>query len=513
MKFEVWERIRKLDRYDWLVFVATSTWMVLMSWYSSLEYFAFVDAQDYGNYIQAIWSTTKGYLLADASNYFYVQGYPNTIHLDSFLSSHFSPILFLIVPFYLIYQSPITLVIFQDVLVGLGVIPVYLLGKKLTTSREGFVFAIAYLTNSSLIFATINNFHAEVFIIPLLTFAIYFGYNRDWKRFGLFALLGCMVDEYTPILVGGVVLYLIWSRRLSIRYGVPSLLLVGGYWLFAFYIRMYLGYNPATDNQIALTNFSTLGIINPSFLSIPLFAILHPTNAWNALILHYNIKLLFMMFIFSNTIFLSLYHYKSIVMLLPWLSFSMLSSDASYYSPFLMYPSFLLFGVLIVAVLGYKDIRKRHTPKLFMYLILMFILVFSIVSIITVLAYTPQLNISQSDIQSQLLIDRLPANASIITVGSIFPHVANRIDAWQLNIAPYVNNSFTNIQSHYLALNQSKVLIDHISPTYAIIDYNTTYNTWDNYSSYWLLENLIIPRHYILVANSSLIQVYQSPRE
>ena len=49
----------------------------------------------------------------------------SSIQGHSYLGDHFTPILFLILPVYAIYQSPITLLVLQTIFLGLAALPIY----------------------------------------------------------------------------------------------------------------------------------------------------------------------------------------------------------------------------------------------------------------------------------------------------------------------------------------------------------------------------------------------------
>jgi len=112
-------------------------------------------------------------------------------------SAHFDPILIVLSPIYLIYQRTETLLVFQSVWLGAGVIPLYLLARERRMSRPaGLVLALIYATYPALHGANLYEFHSLTLITPLLLWLLYFLEIGAMKRYYavLAALLLCRED-------------------------------------------------------------------------------------------------------------------------------------------------------------------------------------------------------------------------------------------------------------------------------------------------------------------------------
>ena len=188
-------------------------------------------------------------------------------------------------------------------------------------------------------------------------------------------------------------------------------------------------------------------------------------------------------------------------MIVPWLSLALLSNFVSYYSPYFQYAGFVLFGIIPLAILGYKQIRSKHTPKLFMYLILFMILFTSITGCMIALFQTNLVTgylppFSYPPYQANQNLVNIPANASVVSSPPYFTHVANRMDSWQLSI-PDANAT--------LQIYQATVFLQHVTPQYVLLSENLT----SDYNSYWLYQNLVLPNGYTLVANTTLLALWE----
>jgi Predicted membrane protein len=98
-----------------------------------MQWLNFLDDYDFGNYVQALSSVWYGKPLWIMSQPWYQNGFPQHPEPSSFLSSHFSPFLFLLVPF---AHSPPALLVIEDVSVALAAIPIYLLSMKVLQSQR-----------------------------------------------------------------------------------------------------------------------------------------------------------------------------------------------------------------------------------------------------------------------------------------------------------------------------------------------------------------------------------------
>ena len=142
--------------------------------------------------------------------------------LLSHFDVHFSPVLYLLLPVYLVFPSPVTLMISQAVIVGSGVVPVYLLSKKFGLSvNKRAVISVLYALHPALIGANFYYFHENCFLAPLLLWTIYF-LEKDDKPVSLvlsavFALSVCSVKEDAPVYIFVIGLFFLLSAKNKIR--------------------------------------------------------------------------------------------------------------------------------------------------------------------------------------------------------------------------------------------------------------------------------------------------------
>ena len=77
---------------------------------------------DFGNMVQAVWSTAHGRVLESTDG--------ATGEQVSRLAAHVDPFLVLLSPLWILWPSPLVLALAQIVVVALGALPVFWLGRK-----------------------------------------------------------------------------------------------------------------------------------------------------------------------------------------------------------------------------------------------------------------------------------------------------------------------------------------------------------------------------------------------
>ena len=127
---------------------------------------------------------------------------------------HLSPIYYLLLPFYAIFPSPLTLQIAQAVLVASGVIPVVLLARHLKLSeRSQILAALIYAFYPATAMGCFYDFHENCFLLPLLLWMFYFFERERYIPMYVFAALTLLVKEDAAVYIMLFAVYLVLSRK------------------------------------------------------------------------------------------------------------------------------------------------------------------------------------------------------------------------------------------------------------------------------------------------------------
>src|SRR5215469_7840935 len=212
-----WEmaKVRSWNWFDVAVFFILSTLMIIALLTKILQYYSFQIADwDTGIYSNLVWNLVNG-------NWFY-SGVLNR----NYLGEHFSPIILVFAPFFVLYPSPVWLLSAQGLAVGTTYVLLYFVGVKIFCEAKtnfakplALVFAIWAFFYRPLTSALLFEFHPSTLATPLLAAAVLaLLHNRDRVLWLLVAFL-LLSKENAPLAVLGLGCYawLVSSRpRLGI---------------------------------------------------------------------------------------------------------------------------------------------------------------------------------------------------------------------------------------------------------------------------------------------------------
>ena len=252
-----------------------------------IDYVGFRSASyDLGNNVQAIWNTAHGRLLETTA--VYGEQFPR-------LGWHVDPLLVLFAPLWLIWSSPVILIVVQAAAVSAGALPVFWLARKhLGSERAATFFALAYLAYPATQWNALDpnlGFHPVSLALPLLLYALWWLDEARWVRFGAVALLAAASNEQIPLIVGCFGLWYGVTRR---RFVVGGAMFAAGLAITAIDF-LYLvphfsttGSNPFADRYAAVGG-TTGGILKT--------VLLHPLKAGDVMLTGHKLAYLALLFI------------------------------------------------------------------------------------------------------------------------------------------------------------------------------------------------------------------------
>jgi len=439
---------------DALIFIPISLYAVIFSHYTILKHYTFNSyAWDLGIFNQALYTTLyHGKLLFSTAELFMQPS-------GSYLATHFSPILFTLLPFYALYPSAENLLVIKSSVLALGALPLYFLVKETLKSRKAaFILAIAYLLHPAIQGSNWFDFQQQIFLPILMFSSSYFMIKERWRAYFATTVLSLMISEHATLVVLALSIYylltsnvrripsLIKALKITRETAMVLTLLMCFISLFvAEYVKGLFPIQPEFMDVYKATDvYKVLGFKGESLISLPIYLLLNPDKSLNALLYDYHIKLIYIVFLFAPLAFLpfgSKITIFTFALLLPFL----VSNYSAYYKIGAHYPLYVIAPIFLAAIEALSNRTKRDIDnmlKIIMITSLIFIVSISPISPASsplikakILWYpTSNLVISGEIEAMHKMLDLIPRNASILTQNHIFPHVSSRINAYVLPI-------------------------------------------------------------------------------
>lgn len=212
-----WHYLIKKNRTELKrLLILTSIFFSLLLILSLNRYQAY-SSSDQGLFNQIFWNNLHGNFfqssLSGLNAYESIsEGKPPSVSFNH-LGEHFVVDFLLWLPLYALFPSPVTLVILQVCLMTAGGIILYFLARHYLQTNLSLTIAGGYYAASAAIGPTLDNFYEQC-QIPLFVFSLLLAMEkRQWWLFWLFTVLSLGIREDTGLILFGIGIYLLFSRR------------------------------------------------------------------------------------------------------------------------------------------------------------------------------------------------------------------------------------------------------------------------------------------------------------
>ena len=446
--------LRKVERdADRLIFIPIIVYALFFSAYTCYLHYIFKTyAWDLGLINQSLWTTlNSGKMLYSTLEVPY--GNPSGI----FLGVHFSPILFVILPIYAVFESPQTLLVFQSFILAIAALPLYWIARdKLNNKLYALGFAVVYLLNPALHGVNTFDFHVEIFTPVLVLFAFYFLEKGRWLKALPFILLELLTIEFAPIIVFflGLPFFLRKLRISDFRKNVTRVfkgLLLPAAIMIVGVVSFYLAMNTiASINSLKVGGpYRTWGYWGSNISEAISNMIRRPADVLIMIFTPID-KPYYLTLLFSSAMFLPLLAPLELLMSVPWLLAAFLTDYPPYYQPYFQYSALVLGQLFVAAIFGFRrlfgsdnkkgldmDLRK----KIMTLLLVVNVGLFFAISPVGISAFTnrtirPYAISTEADLvhvgKIYEALALIPDSASVATIQDIFPHLCQRLHAYFL---------------------------------------------------------------------------------
>jgi len=422
---------------------------------------------DLGIFNQAFWNTLFKH------NIFYETGDLSFNPAGSFFGVHFSPILFLLLPLYGLYPAPESLLVMQTVVLAIGAFPVYWMSRDKLRKKVALAIAAAYLINPLLLFINLNDFHLEAFTSTFFLFALFFLHKEDWPKFTVFLVLALITLEFAPILGVAIAVYsfILLSKNSFADPGKA---------------RKYILITIALSALVFVLAYVTKALFNPT--TSPLPSPFHNVLAdpIGVLTTDYQAKILYIVGIFAPFGFLPLLAPRALIMVIPWLATSLMSTYLGYYSVYYQYQGFVLPFLFFALIIGLQQLKLQSFKKILSMLIIPTLLFSALFLTASNVPWNYRLTVANdSTASANSIIQLIPPDASILTQNDLFPHVSGRTEGYMYlpqNSNISVDYVLGNVNSEWYTWTQSDFFGARDSPS-AFTEANLNNGTFGVYAS------------------------------
>lgn len=227
--------LTKIDNFlnksgHWLIFLAAVSYILIFVIICFWKYLNFqYNALDLAIINQATYLSSQGKFFA------------SSIHPPTYLGDHFTPILFLFLPFYFIFRHPLTLLIIQTIILATCSWPIYLIAKNILNKKWAVFFALAWLINPFVQNINLFEFHFLPTAIFFILWTFYFYQKNKFLPFLLFSALALIVREDVAFVIFMFGLIALLERK-KMRFWLAPILLSGLYFLLTLKIINF--FNP-----------------------------------------------------------------------------------------------------------------------------------------------------------------------------------------------------------------------------------------------------------------------------
>ena len=436
----LYSRVKIEVKSNWLFCIALFGYIIVLSTITILKHNAFLTSGfDLGLVNQAFSTTlSEGKLFYETGDLSFNPG-------GSFFGVHFSPILVLLLPFYAICPCVENLLVMQTVILALGAIPLYWMARDKFGKRIGALVSTIYFIYPPLFLLNLNDIHLEPFTSTFFMFGVYYMEKEDWKKAIVFSVLAMLTLEFAPIIGVFMAFYGLWflyrkkfkDRKLARKY------------IFTIILVSILFFLVALKSKEAFNTYT-------SPLPSPFHHVLsNPAGVMDVFVNDLGTKMQYLINLLAPLAFLPLLAPEPLVMALPWVLASFITSVSAYYSVYFQYTGLVIPFIFLALPRAIERLKLQKPQRILYVMMLATLLIGLYLPSVQEAPWNNKLPVTNehTDLIHEIL-PLIPAEASVLTQNDIFPHLSSRPNAYM-----YIPNS-SDIKTDF-------ILVDVDSPWYS----------------------------------------------
>ncbi len=372
---------------------------------------------DLGNMAQVVWNTINGRLFLFTN--------PDGTNIISRLSYHADFLLVLLSPFYLLWESPKMLLLIQTLVLAMGGVLIYVIGKDILKDKTiSLILSVSYLLNPSVQYSNLYDFHPVVLATTFLLGTFYFMYRRKYIWFLIFLFLSVISKEQIWIIASIFGLYLFFVSRKRLLGGIISTLSIFAFYFLISYVIPYF----RQGQHFAIEYYSDFGdsplIIIKNILLSPDLVL---KSVFSKLSLNYLLKL------FLPLGFTSLFSPLNFIFAAPDLAINLLSKNPQFKQIYYQYTSAITPFIFISSIYGLRFLSQKF-KKISLNLLSWHVIIFTLLGayLYSPLPFSkkPSVDVFTKQLSYRVEIEgalrKIPQNAKVAATNNLGSHLSQR---------------------------------------------------------------------------------------
>ncbi len=347
--------------------------------------------------------------------------------LLSHFAVHLSPVYYLLLPVYFVFDTPLTLQISQAVILGSSLVPLYLLMRHFKLSNKVItLMMIAFAFFPAVAGGTMYDFHENCFLLPFILWLLYFAEKEKHLPMYIFMLLTFSVKEDAAVYVAFIALYFIFSGRKKLH-GFAMFLSSIAYFIFAVTFLGKFGEGAMTGR---FDNFMT----NPELGLIDVILTIFKNPAYFISQCISEEKLIFILFMLLPLAFLPILSRKwsQFILVGPLVLINLMSDYTYQHSIYFQYVYGTIAVFFYLAILNLSD-NPKNMRKYLASLSAVFSVIIFAFSISPKFTYVNRLSENKEDyVKISAALDIIEEDASVLSTTFYIPYLSQRKEIYEI---------------------------------------------------------------------------------
>lgn len=347
--------------------------------------------------------------------------------LLSHFAVHLSPVYYLLLPVYFVFDSPLTLQISQAIILGSSLIPLYLLMRHFKLSNKVItLMMIAFAFYPAVAGGTMYDFHENCFLLPFILWLLYFAEKEKHIPMYIFMALTFSVKEDAAVYIAFIALYFIFSDRKKLH-GFAMFFSSIGYFAFAVTFLKNFGEGAMTGR---FENFMT----NPELGLVDVILTIFKNPAYFIAQCISEEKLLFILFMLLPLAFLPILSRKwsQFILAGPLVLINLMSDYPYQHSIYFQYVYGTIAVFFYLAILNLAN-NPKNMRKYLASLSAVFSVIIFAFSISPKFTYVNRLSENKEDyVKIRTALDAIEEDASVLSTTFFVPYLSQRKEIYEI---------------------------------------------------------------------------------